>query len=178
MCLLHQRVEFIHILREHAKRCKDALLLREIHASGLELLNRVVAAAALEEVDIALHRTAVEDIIRELDRRAKPGCILIDIERIVKMRDAHPLQRDVVVHMRAVVIQLVERAVDLRQALDRERLAALRHGVRPFFELREHRLPEAGRAERFQKLRDVIRAFSGIRFVRQQVVGHQRFVDR
>ena len=106
---------------------EEGFFAREVDARGLDLLDRVVAAAALEEAFVALEGTfnPFVDPAVKLEGGGKTRRILIDVERrVVKVRNVAPDEGlvDLLGDVDAVVV-LVELHHDARKDFVVDRLA-------------------------------------------------------
>ena len=119
----------------------------------------------------------LQNIVCKRDCRADARCILEHIERTVEVRNAHPLDRDIVVRHDVRVICFVQFTIHLGQALDRQRLARLRHAMCFQLKLRKHRLAIAGRAELLAELVQQIRALHAVCLLAEQMPHHKHLVD-
>ena len=92
--LFHLRHQFIHLV-DH---CLHRRALTEVDTGFLQLLHRVIVAAAFQEREIAFGgcrfrcRGTGGHVLEQFGRRGKTGRVLINVKRraAVKMRNARP----------------------------------------------------------------------------------------
>ena len=132
-----------------------------IDSRALEERHRVGRAAAGQEREIIVHRglAFAQNALRQRNGGRKSGGILLDIEIIIEVRDACPLERDFVIedNILAVVIT-VELPVLSRERFGGERFALADLFAAPQLKLGKHGLPVQRAAELLEEMVDEIGA--------------------
>src|SRR5215467_11059846 len=92
LLLRQNRFDLVHE-RVHAR---DQRLIgrgrRQVNTGGLDQFVGIIRTARLEQVEVALQRTRFlgPHLLGEQRARRDGGCVLVDVERVVKVRNGRP----------------------------------------------------------------------------------------
>ena len=174
-----QCTQLVDQLAEERERIVDGRGRAHINAHVAQQLDRLFRAAAGEELLIVLDGALAfaQDAVGDGDGGREAGRILEDIVVVVEVRDARPLERDLIVgdHVGAEV-ELVERQILLAQHIGGQRLAALDELAHLELELSEHRLAVDRALELVEEVVDEVGALLAVARLAEQVAHQQDLV--
>lgn len=108
--LLHPAArQLLHLsdqLLEHAHRLLDRFRRGHIDARFFQDVDGEVAAAALQEAEVAVNRrrALLQNLFGEAGRSREARRVFVHIEAVVEMRDARPFHLNVLIHNHAGTI--------------------------------------------------------------------------
>ncbi len=147
---------FSNRTRYSAKASKARLDRRrsgQVHTSSFQEVDAEVRRPALEEGEVTLHRRCPfrQDLASQSRRGRDSGGVLVDVERVVEVRNPRPLDVDQVIDLdRGTVVLLVQRLVDLAEQIRRQRLTGFGASMCFAFEFSEQRLPNQSGTDALQ----------------------------
>ena len=100
LLLRQQRIQLVDELVEQLQRLVDGSRSGQIHTGQLQQVDGRHGAAAGQELEVVVHsRLAfLQDAAADGDGRGVAGGVLVDVVVVVEVRDARPLQGNLVVH--------------------------------------------------------------------------------
>ena len=177
--LAQQLAQLVDQLAEERQCVVDGRGRAHINAHVAQQLDRLLRTAAGEELLVVLDGALAlaQDAVGDGNGSGKARRILEDIVVVVEVRNARPLERDLIVgdHIGAEV-ELVERMVLFAQRIGGQRLAALDELAHFELELGKHRLAVDRTLELVEEVVDEISALLAVGRLAEQVAHQQDLV--
>ena len=170
----------LHLLQQLAKalqRLVDRFRTGHVHPRETEQVQGIAGTTLFEKVQVACQSKVamLHDAPGESDGSREASSVLVDVEGIIEVGNARPLQVDLRVHRHdgAMVIQ-IQLAVDLLEVTPGQGLTGLCPFVNGLLEFGEHGLPEDGAPDQFQIVAQQVEPALPVADGLQQVL-HQQF---